>query len=437
MEFRMRHTLFIVIIFLFSLLITGCGNLGTAVVLWPPDDSRWEPGDLVTVKDESFLRNTYIVNLPEQRRLKEEIDQWRLRLFRRGREAAAWAAQMGEWRDVYAECLYQGLPMRSEPSNTSSRLFRFREGDFVKVLDREPGPVQVGNLEGFWYRVLAEGGVEGYVFDYHLRVTRINGDEIEILNARDTDDPALDNFLAGPWRPKYFDDMVRDRRIDLNLFRTEYGLFPDPENQTLNLRLPDGSMSAQWTEIVPAGPNRYDFLDSGFRVTINSDSFVSVQYNIDGQEKFEAYVRPVGNIGSIIDDEISRRKSVLGRFIENGPIYASRAYGELAFLEDGRFTWSGKSSLISRGIISSETGNSGSLEFNHFVEAGIARSHEGVLSFRFDNGEAALFLYSFEEGGLRMLYVPDNAVDKGRVRTDQYFDPVRLFFVPLGAQTPE
>ncbi|MCK5249923.1 MAG: hypothetical protein KAJ98_08165, partial [Spirochaetaceae bacterium] len=97
---------------LILLTLSGCGNLGTAVVLWPPEDSRWEPGDLVTVKDESFLRSTYIVNLPNQRRLKEEIDQWRLRLFRREKEAVTFASNMGDWQHVYAECLYQGLPMR-------------------------------------------------------------------------------------------------------------------------------------------------------------------------------------------------------------------------------------------------------------------------------------------------------------------------------------
>ena len=56
-------------------LIVGCGKLGTAVMLWPPEGSRWEPGQLVVVKDESFLRDTYIVNIPGQRRLKEEEER--------------------------------------------------------------------------------------------------------------------------------------------------------------------------------------------------------------------------------------------------------------------------------------------------------------------------------------------------------------------------
>jgi len=321
--------------------------------------------------------------------------------------------------------------MRSEPSNTASRVYRFREGDLIKVLGRNPGPVQVGNLEGYWYHVLAEGGVEGYVFDYHLMVMRLADGEREILNARDTDDPVLDNFLAGPWRPKYFGEMVEDRRINLATFRPEYGLFPDPVQKTMVLNLQDTAIEETWTEIVPAGRNRYDFVGTSFRVTVNTESFVSVQYNDEGTERYEAFIRLGRDIPTIIQEEQERRTTVLETLLETGPIYGSRAYGELAIMEDGRFTWSGKSSLISRGILTAEAGNSGRLEFDHFIDSAIAGSHEGVLSLRFDNGEVLRFLYGFEDGGLRLLYVPGTAIDDGRVRTDQYFDPVRLFFVPL------
>jgi hypothetical protein len=426
-----KITFITLIIIAGTLILQGCGNLGTGVVLWPPDDSLWEPGDLVTVKDESFLRNTFVVNQPNQRRLKEEVDQWRIRLFRREKDAMAWASDMGEWREVYAECLFQGLPMRSEPSNTASRVYRFREGDLMKVLNREPGPVQVGNLEGFWYQVLAEGGVEGYVFDYYLMVVRVTDGEQEILNARSDDDPVLDNILSSVWRPKSFNDMLADRQIDLSLFRPEYGIFPDPTEKTLTLRLPETNITETWTDIVPAGRNRYDFLGTSFRITVNSDSFISVQYSDDGTERFEAFVRLYRDMTEIIDEEISRREAVLEQLLEQGPVYGSRAYGELAILEDGTFSWSGKSSLISRSIISSSAGNRGTLEFDHFMDPAIAGSHEGVLSLRFENGEALRFLYAFEDGGLRLLLVPENVIDERRVRTDQYIDPIRLFFEPL------
>lgn len=427
----MKNRVLILTTILILLTLSGCGNLGTAVVLWPPEDSRWKPGDLLTVKDESFLRNTYIVNLPEKRRLKEELDKWRLRLYRKEKEAVSFAAGMGEWQYVYGECLYQGLPMRSEPSNTASRIYRFREGDTMKILGREPGPVPVGNLEGYWYNIIAEGGIEGYVFDYYLRIMRIQNGETEILNARSTDDPVLNNLLAEAWRPGMFEDMIANRQIDLNFFRPEYGLFPDVEEQTLTLQLPETSIVETWTEIVPAGPKRYDFLGTSFRITVNSENFISVQYNEDGTEHFEAFIRLYSSISDITDNERNRRDLILQQLLEMGPVYGSRAYGELAIHDDGGFTWSGKSSLISRGIITSAAGNNGHLDFSYFKEPEIAGSHEGVLSLRFNNGETVQFLYAFEDSGLRFLFVPKNSIENKRVKTDQFIDPVRLFFKPL------
>lgn len=416
-------------------LLAGCRNLGTGVILWPPEESRWEPGDLVAVKDDSFLRKTYIVNLPGQRRLKEEIDQWRIKLFKREKEAVNWAASMGEWKDVYAECLYQGLPMREEASNTSERIYRFREGDVMKVLSRGDGPVQVGNLEGYWYKVLSHGGVTGYVFDYYLLVSRVENGNKEILNARSTDDPVLDGILSAPWRPRYFETMMQENQVDLNRFRSDYGLFPDIENKTLYLKLADVTLKETWTDIVPSGRNRYDFLGTSFRITFNSAAFISVQYKADGNEHFEGFIRLAENIDDIVARESERRSGVLTTLLEKGPVYDSRAYGELKIEEDGSFTWSGKSALIARNLLSSTAGNRGKLEFDVFPSPSISSFHEGVLTFRFESGQRLYFLFSFEDGGLRMLYVPPSAVADRQVNSDKFIDPVRLFFLPIGVSS--
>ncbi len=409
-------------------LLSGCGKLGTAVVLWPPEDSIWEPGDLVTVHDESLLRKTFIVNLPNQRRLKEEIDQWRLRLFRGDNEASSWAEIMMEWRNVYAECLYQGLPMREAPDNLSSQIYRFRQGDLIKVLSREPGPVQVGNLKGYWYKVLAFGGVEGYVFDHYLNVMRIGESDREILNARNNEDVRLNTFLTSLWRPKYFNDMITRGHINLRLFRSEYGLFIDTEAHSIRLNLPNRSLTEEWTEIIPLSANRYDFLGSSFRVTINTEDFVSIQYNINGVEYFDGFERLSVNISPIIRNEINRRNLVLAKLMENGPSYGSRTYGNLKILEKGQFVWSAKSSLISQGLLTIDAGNTGSIVFGLFLSADLSSSYEGAISFRFENGETLPFLYSFEGRDLRLLYVRGNAIEKEVIHTDQFLNPVHLFF---------
>ena len=164
------------------LLLSACGNPGVGVILWPPSDSDWKVGQLVKVRDRSHIRNTYVVDLPGQTRLKDEIDQWRLRIFRKRAEAKVYASTLTAWADIYAKCLYQGLPMREKPSNLSELVYRFRQDDLIKIINREDGPVKVGNLQGYWYRGLSEGGTEGYIFDYYLNIVRIKDGKHSIID---------------------------------------------------------------------------------------------------------------------------------------------------------------------------------------------------------------------------------------------------------------
>ena len=416
----------------FSAALISCGKMGTAVILWPPENSQWQPGDRVVVKDESLLRNTYIVKVPNQRRIMEEIDKWRLRLFKREADTIELTNAFSEWRNVYAECLYQGLPMREEASNLANQIYRLREKEIIKVLAREPGPVQVGNLEGYWYKVLAEGGVEGYVFDYHLRVVRREGHSTTVLNAKEAGDVTLENFLKSVWRPKIFSVMLERRQIDMSLFRGEYGFFINRDTQTLSINLPEQRLSEKWTEIVPAGSNRYDFLGTSFRVTINSENFISVQYNLNGMEHFEAFVQLYAPVSTIIGGEINRRNSILSSLTENGNVFGSQAYGELILMKSGQFTWTRKSPLISRGLLSALAGNTGQIDFNIFMDNAIEAAYDGAIRMRFDNGETLNFLFVLENEGLRMLYVPDNAVVDNIVISDTWFNPVRIYFETAG-----
>jgi len=413
------------------IILLGCGSFGTGVVLWPPEDSHWTPGDIVRVKGESILRDTYIVNHPDGGRIREEIDKWRIKEFNGKKEAAEYAANLGEWQYVFAECLYQGLPMRSEPSNMSDRIFSFRGGELVKVLGRTSEPEKVGNLEGYWYRVLAEGGVEGYVFDYYLRVAKKLGDTSEILDERESFDLPLVNLLRTEWHPKNFEAMLASNQIDLERFRPEYGLFFDPESSKITLRNPGISISEFWSDIVPAGRNRYVFLDTNFRITINSEGFISAQYIYKGKDYIRPFVHLDQDVETVIAREMERRKAELNRLFQLGPAYYSRIYGEFTVHKDGTFTWSRKSALISRGIVSFEAGNTGTMKFDHFIKPSIAARYNGAFSLDFGNRETVQFLYAFEDEGLRLLHVPKNVINQQLIITDQYIHPTRLSFTRL------
>jgi len=411
--------------------MSGCRNIGIGVVLWPPENSHWAPGDIVKLKGESILRNTYIVNLPNQVRSKEEIDNWRIKKFNRKKEAEEYVRGLEEWRYVFAETLHQGLPMRSEPSNTSTRIFSFREGDLVKVLGRSAEAEKVGNLEGYWYKVLTEDGVEGYIFDYYLRVIKKLGGVNEILSERKFFDQVLANLLRTKWRPKSFETMLINNQIDLERFNPDYGLFFDSENRRITLRNPGISINESWSEIVPAGRDRYIFLDTSFRITINSENSIGAQYVYEGKDYIRAFININQDVAAVIEREIEHRRAELNRLVQLGPIYYSRIYGEFTVRKDGSFTWSKKSALISRGIISSEAGNTGTIEFDHFIKSSIASKYSGAFSLKFGDRETVQFLYSFEEEGLKLIYVPENVIDQRLILTDQYTYPTHLSFTRL------
>ena len=406
-------------------------------MIWPPENSYWIPGDIVKVKGESMLRNTYIIKLPDQSRSNEEINKWRVKKFDRGKEAAEYVETLGEWRHVFAECLYQNLPMRSEPSNMSDRIFSFRESELMKVLGRTSKSEKVGNLEGYWYKVLAKGGVEGYVFDYHLRTTKNIGGVSKILDKPQSFDPILGNLLRTKWRPRSFEAMLTNNQINLEQFKLERGLFFDPENRKIILRNPNISIDETWTEIVPAGQNKYAFLDTSFRITINSENFITAQYIHEGKDYSRAFVNINQDMATVIAHEVERREAELNRMVQLGPNYYSQIYGEFTVRKDGTFTWSKKSALIARGIISFEAGNTGAIEFDHFIKPSIAAKHNGAFSLRFGNRETVQFLYAFEDEGLRLLYVPENVINQRFIMTDQYIHPTRLFFTRLSSATPE
>jgi len=438
MILRIRKKLILILtVILLSAVLNSCGKLGTGVIFWPPENSPWEPGDLVTVKDESLLRKTYIVNLPGQRRLKEEVEKWRIKLFKSEKDAREWADSLGEWRYVFAQCMYQGLPMRNEPSNISDRIYRFRDGDIMKVINRLDGPVKVGNLEGYWYNVITSDGVEGYVFDYYLKVMKIKDGKTTVLNYKEIKDASLENLLSAPYYPKVYEEMVDNNQINLNLLKPDYGFFPDRENKTLSIKLPEYSFSETWSDIIHSGPNRYDFLGTSFRITVNSDNFISIQYNYNGEEHYEAFIRLKRSISDIIQSEKERRMAVIENLIEKGPVFTSSAYGEITFYVDGSFTWSGKSALISRNILSSSAGNKGRLIFDYYMDPTFAAFYDGVLSMEFENGKLIHFLYKYENNGLRLIYVPENVIDNHRIRTDQYISQIILFFKPQKTEVPE
>ncbi len=421
-----KGRLFLLLIIL-MISATSCSRkLGYGVVLWSEEDGLTN-GMITEVLEESRIRETYILQI---RGTKDrfELPTWRVRFFEKAADAEAYAENYSEYFHMYAYSNSQGLPMRGGPSTSNQRIYKLRENQEIKVLGRGEKE-QVGRFEGYWYTVLTDDGVEGYVFDAMLTVYSLNDQqEMVVQNQRDNSDPLLDAFFSTSWHPDTYQDMIRKRQIDLASFRPEYGLFADLENMTITLKTFDKELNETFTRVTRIGANRYDFAGTSFRITITSDRFISAQFKYDGMEISQAFVRLNEDVETIVARERERRDNMLQEFIDRGPEVSSNAYGTILFENAGRFTWIDKSSLISQQVLSVSAGNSGYVSFRNFPAEAIRSTYDGVITFNFESGETADFLYTMRDRGVSLLYVNSRYIVDRVVTSDQFFSPIQMFF---------
>ncbi len=424
-----RHTTFrsfAVLLVLVGIILVSCGPrpLGYGVVLWSPDESFVSNGEALPIIQESNLRDTYTLAAEDAQR-ELEIAKWRGRFFRRQAEANEFAVEYAPYAELMASAQITGLPIRPQPNNRVAWIYRLAEGQHVKVLDRQDEPVDLGGLQGYWYKVLTNDGFEGYAFDAQLNVFR-QGEEP--VPTEGTADPTLQRFLATTWRPEYFQEMVRNDTVDLSRFRPEYGLFPRPEERTVSVVVPEVTASFEYTGILKVASNRYVFQGTSFQLIIRRENIASVQYSHNGAEQSRVFIVFEEDIQEIIDGELQRRAALYEQFLDAG-VLESAAYGTIRFEPDRRFQWEGFSRLVPVAIPQT-AGNQGTVEFSRFLAEKLRGRYDGVISFQFagtPQDTFTHFLYSFRSTGVQFVYAADSTI-KDRVVLEQGPSPFTLFF---------
>jgi len=419
---RVAILLSIVLLSMFS-----CSRkLGYGVVLWSDQDGL-KTGDMTEILEESRIRKSYILQVKGTKE-RYEIPLWRVKFFDKYAEAQSYAATFEKYKPVFAYSNKQGLPVRKKPDASSERVYKLRENQEIKVLGRGEKE-QVGRFEGYWYTILTDDGVQGYVFDALLTVYSLNDQqEMVVQNQKKQDDPLLDLFFNTDWRPDTYQDMISRRQIDLALFRPEYGLFADLDSMTIHLKTMDKDLTVPFEKVTRIGANRYDFAGTSFRITVNSENFITAQYKYDGLEVSQAFIRLNDDVDNIITKEKERRAGLLQEFMDRGPEMSSQAYGTILFENGGRFTWIDKSSLISQQVLTVSAGNSGYVSFRNFPIEQIKSRYDGVITFNFESGETADFLYTMRDTGVSLLYVNERYIVDRVVKSDQFFSPIQMFF---------
>lgn len=411
--------------------ITSCNRkIGSGVILWAPENSELENGSIVHIYEESRINSTYNLALPGE---KERVDMetWRVNFFDRANEAEEFAASYEPYTNTYTYTeRIGGLIVRDEPvAPGGEKVYKLRQGQEIKVIGRGAEKDPQGSYLDYWYNVLTGDGVTGYAYGATLVVFSLNDSGRVIENAKDTSDPLLDAFLDNTWRPNYYNDMITKQVIDLTSFKESYGLRIDKEKKEISLRLKEINLTEQYTEIISFGSKRYDFEGSSFRVSLVSDRSASVFYRYDGKDINEAFVRLDVNINDVISSELERRDELLAELIEKSDAFTSAAYGSVKLIDDtGRFIWNDISRLKSRDIISAQSDPQGKIGFSLFPDSLIRSIYRGVMTFSFNNGSDAHFLYTYSGNGISLTYVPERYIVNQVVTTNQFFDPIQIYF---------
>lgn len=411
-----------------STLFSACsgGNLGYGVILLSPDTNALETGALVEVREKSEINNTYTVEPPESDQ-SFEIDVWRVELFEKRNAAQARANEYEEYENIFARNMRDGLAIREEPDISSSRVYKLRKNQEIKVLGKTDVEEKIGGHDGVWYHVLTKDGVQGYSFDYYLKLFDITAAPEEQAGP---DLTAIREALARSYRPEDFKAMEENQQIDLQKFTTEYGIFSDLENQTIDVRLYKKSYTFEYDEIKRINDRRYAFVPAELEIIIRGEDSVQAVFTIEDQTYDPVFVfYAEEEIQEIREAEQERRSELYSQLLESGPVFTSSAYGEIEFEEGRGFSWRNLDRLVP-SIIPGVTYESGSVSLDHFLAQSISSEYTGALAFRFEQApnEPVIFLYSLEGDALKLEYVPARYVDEKVVRERSSSRLIMAFF---------
>jgi hypothetical protein len=417
-------------------LLASCSSrIAWGVVLWSSAEGPIPAGAVVPVYLKSNIQSLYVVGAPGGKK-KVELPLWQVELFKSRRAAAARVAALGQYKSIYMIAAKDGVPIRERASNdvTSTQVFRLREGQSVKILGKAEGEaVSTGSrtLPGDWYYVLADDGTRGYAFSYSFKVY----DETKegppvIASAKKSLTGRVDLVFTRSWRPEYFQAMLDDGRVDLDLFSLRYGLFVDSTHRQIRLELPGASELFAYSSISEAD-GVYSFEGSPLKARIESEKRLLLSWVDDApgdapdssagaeppappeaasaaaaeapaadagarppQDDASAY-RSEGADGRatliVLDAEPReairleelRRQRLLEAFVDAGADWSSPEAGRLDFSKNRRFTWTGRSALPP-GYLPEGLGDYGEAAFRLFLDKGLEGQWDGAFSLRFD-----------------------------------------------------
>ena len=421
-----RTGAWLTVLFLVLCVSVGCSFRpdGWGVLLWSHDERSFPTGTTVPIVETSMLNTTYDIQQDRESSVFT-VDQWRLAFFKRKTQAEEYAALYEAYKGLYAVANLAGLPVRENRDPDAKRVYKLRMGEIIKVLEKDQSVSTAGEYEGYWYKVLTDGGVIGYTFDRYLNIyTSLQLAEREQAEERDEN---LEKFLNSNYRPKYFRNMLIARRINLDRFLSEYGVYPDPENGRLIIVAEEHTSTIEFDSITRVSEDAYAFEGSTLLMVIKTQNEVNLQYSENGVQYSEDYVYINADIDILIIQERERRLDLYDQILNLGDTLRSTAYGTIMLDENGGFMWDGIDRLVPE-IIPESAGNEGRIDFPLHLSDELKGSFDGVMSLFFAESKVLHFLYRYERDGIRMKHVVWEDDGEDIVVETEGNSPIIIFF---------
>ena len=402
-------------------LLTACAErrVGWGVVLWAAQ--KGIDGSVLSISGESDIQDVYRYTDAET---VHELARWRVRLFTDRQQAEAFAASYRGLVDTFGYAARNGLPVREAADVGAARLYRLREGEAVKIIGREEGPVTVGDYTNFWYEVLTADGTQGYTFGEFLPLFETGEDPQAEADRLLGEEVQLDRITGVAWRPQYYADMLTRRRIDLTRMNDAYGFTIEPGGQTIpsagetvlprsagglaRMRLPELDLAFAYDRIDRIGEEVFVLHGSGVRIVSETERSITVSFQHEGRLQTQRFVALDADVADLIAAERKRRDRIYESLRESGPALQSSAYGEVLLEPERRFRWSGFERLVP-GVIPADAVGTGTITLRLHLSRPLRDEYSGALTMAFDRGgeggpqASADFVYARDEEGIRMV----------------------------------
>lgn len=412
------------IILLLIITTFSCSRyMGYGVIKISEDEDKLKSGSLIKITKESRIRDTWVYNSDEEDHI--EIKKWRVKFFKKIEAANNYLNEFKKYDNHFAIVNRNGHSMRIKPVATSTLVYKLKLNQKVKIIGRTKEKEQIAKFDGYWWKLITEDGVEGWSYDSYLNI--YNGDNL-IRGKKNEDGPEIENFFKTIWRPDYFMEMIENRNINLEKFKSKFGLFPDFDKKEITISMPDHYVTQKFTDITKTGQYNYQLEGSSIQLDFSYKGMVLVSYSQDFTSYFTKFITLKSSVTDIIESEKSKRSIKFNEFLFNGPIYKSRAYGEITIGDNNDFLWKNNQNLISKQLLTSNAGNQGTISFDTFLATSLKGKYDGSITFDFGSRQELTFLYTFEDGGVRFLFVPTSKIKESVIITDNFFTPIQLFF---------